>query len=235
MADKGIPAQTTREAASPDLAPFDPVPSGSALPDFALPDPAQRPCRVSGILFDHQDSPANPETVTAGCSALLVRHLCHFADWTTTDWKVGDHNAYGLTTICEDGLELHLVLASEPMEDVRWRLSACRAGKGALFDRKRRDHLRRFGFAPAGDGLGWERDIRIASTQDAFNTARDLLALLTEIFGFCGTAPLIFTLTLGQAPSTAYCISRLPLMTCVNSFTAGAIALKLAPHRPATP
>ncbi len=174
--------------------PQDPVLPDPVPPEIALPDPARRPCHVTGILFDRCVTPADAEAVIAGCTPQLLRHLQQLADWAVASWKVGDNNCYTVTTRTEDGLELVLTLTSEPLEDVHWHLAA----GGALFDRTRRDQLQRFGFGPSGDGTGWERDIRIASPRDAAIAARDLLALVVEVFRFCGKSPLTFVLMHGQ-------------------------------------
>ncbi len=197
MAVKAVSAGDSHPAAHPEPVPPDPTPADPTPADPTLPDPAQRPSHVSGVLCDRQVPPAGAEAVVAACAALLARHLQHLADWTATGWKVGDNNRYTLVTAFEDGLELVVTLMSEPLEEVRWRLTAGGV-EGALFGRGRRDQLQRFGFAPAGDGLGWERDVRIASPRDAAIAARDLLALLTEVFGFCARAPLTFALAHDQ-------------------------------------
>jgi len=172
------------------------VPAGDP-PEVALPDPAERPCHVSGVLFDRHDPPVDGAAVVAGCAPRLARHLAHLTGWVVAHWKVGDHNRYLVATTLEDGLELALTLTSEPQEDVHWRLTAGDDG-GVAFDRGKREQLQRFGFGPTGDHAGWERESRITSPRDADNAARELLALLTEVFGYCGKAPLTFALDQNQ-------------------------------------
>lgn len=172
--------------------------SAGDLQEVALPDPGQRPWRVSGILFDRHDPPADAATIIAACAALLARHLESLTDWTTASWRIGDNNQYRVATTLEGGFELVVTLVSEPLEDVQWRLAGSGPAGSMVFDRGHREQLQRFGFGPAGDGSNWERDLRLVSARDAAIAARDLLALLTEVFGFCGQAPLSFTLAHGQ-------------------------------------
>ncbi|MEI6559218.1 MAG: YbjN domain-containing protein [Rhodospirillaceae bacterium] len=160
------------------------------------PDPAQRPSHASGALFERQDQPVAAATIVDVCGGLIAGHLERLTDWAGSGWKAGDFNQYVVAATVDTGLELILTLSSEPQEDVHWRVAA--GSPGTILGRERREHLARFGFLAAAEGGRWDRDIRISSPREAAAAARDLLALLTEIFGYDGQAALTFTLARGQ-------------------------------------
>lgn len=173
-----------------------------------LPEPAQRPRHVSGALFERRESAVGAAIVTGTCAATVAGHLERLADWTGGAWKVGDFNQYVVATtvqytgatVVDAGLDLILTLSSEPLEDVHWRVAA--GSPGTVLDRGRREQLARFGFVAGAEAGRWERDIRIASPRDAAAAAADLVALLTDIFGYDGRTALTFTLTHGQRAET---------------------------------
>ena len=156
-----------------------------------LPESSQRPCVVSGVLFAGRESPLPAGGLADECASRVTDHLEHVADWADSVWKVGDSNSYVIATTLASGEELVSVFSSEPLEDVRWRIT----GGGTEL---RRDLMERFGFAASGDTGRWERDVRIQSPRDAAAVARDLIALLTEYLGYSGQTPLTFALTLAR-------------------------------------
>lgn len=153
-----------------------------------LPDPGQRPCLVSGVLFDRRETPVATGAVAEGCVARIANHLRHLSDWGQSGWKIGDSNEYVVAAALRPGVDLKSVFSSEPLEDIHWRVTG---GADA-----RRDRMERYGFAAAGDH--WERDVRISSPQDAAAVARDVVGVLTECFGYDGQETLTFSLAQTQ-------------------------------------
>jgi len=162
--------------------------------DRSLPDPAARPCVISGVLFDRREQPASPALVASQCVDRVAEHLEHMARWAHSGWTVGDANQYVVSTRLADGADLVSSFCSEPLEDIHWWVSVSGAAAEAN-ERPRREHLERFGFAKSPDGSRWERDVRITSSRDAGAAAQDLLALVSEGFGYSGLAPLGYALT----------------------------------------
>ena len=164
------------------------------------PEAAQRPCHVSGALFERRERLVDAVSIAESCAPTVAGHLERLADWTATGWKVGDYNQYVVATTVDNGLDLILTLSSEPLEDVHWRVAA--GTPGTVLDRSRRERLARFGFAAGAEPGRWDRDIRVTSAREAAAAAADLVALLTEIFGYDGQSALTFTLSHGQRAET---------------------------------
>ena len=158
--------------------------------------PAQRPCHVSGVLFEGGERTNVVSALAESCLETVTGHLARLSDWSHADWKVGDFNQYVVTTRFDGSFDLVLTLSSEPQEEVHWRVAA--GNPGTALDRARRDRLAGFGFAATAETGRWERDLRIATPRDAAAAAKELLALLTEIFGYDGLSQLTFTLAHGQ-------------------------------------
>ena len=183
----GVPeASVSTALASPEGEPRGQKPS----------EPVQRPSHVSGALFEGRERAVAASTLSESCLDTVAGHLARLSDWCGADWKVGDFNQYGVATRFDGGFDLILTLSSEPQEEVHWRIAT--GDPGTALDRARRDRLAGFGFAAGAEIGRWERDLRIATPRDASAAAKELLALLTEIFGYDGRTPLTFTLAHGQ-------------------------------------
>jgi len=164
--------------------------------ESGLPEPAQRPCHVSGVLFERRDCVVAVAALVEACATPVAAHLERLADWAGSGWKVGDFNRYVVATTLDGGLDLILTLSSEPLEDVHWQVAA--GPPGTVPGCALRERLARFGFVVGAEAGRWERDLRIASARDAAAAANDLMALLTDAFGYDGRSVLTFTLSQGQ-------------------------------------
>ncbi|MEI6985291.1 MAG: YbjN domain-containing protein [Rhodospirillaceae bacterium] len=155
-----------------------------------------RPCQVVGHLFE---GGADSSVMVDACTDHMANHLEHLADWSNQKWNVGDYNRYTVTACIDDSRELVLTLSSEPQEDVRCRIVVgTGSNNGEIVDRSRRERLQRYGFALVDEKRGWEHELRISSRHDAESVARDLMALLTEVFGYNGRTALSYALTKAQ-------------------------------------
>lgn len=145
-------------------------------------------------------SPARLEARCLGALSRLVETACTWEPPDSGSWKVGDFNILVVETEMAPGLPVFLQFWSEPMEPVLCEVSSGWLNKPVrrLISGVGRAALAARGYTVGGNARNYQREMDVRKAEDARELAREVLAILTEVFGYRGHTPLRAEIQLGE-------------------------------------
>ena len=153
--------------------------------------------KTESLLGDPSEPITSLDTLRERCLPTLTARIwetCCWPERMADGWKVGDYNfiVIAFSPVGDDRTELYVQFWSEPYEPVLVEVCSGNWNPGAVkyVRPPQRQALEELGFAIGGKAGNFRKEVVVRSPDEAEQSASEALAIVFDVLGYRGEAPL---------------------------------------------